>query len=659
MSIFKKLLLLITTTILCLIITLCLLGYYLISSTGDENAQQDLAVYSNIVQEKVDSSLQAMLTLGEQLQTDLRMGNAITARDTEAVRRMARALMDSPLIDFVTVCDTKGAVLARGHSDKAGDTLPSTRMTLHKPLSEGRIVAGVEPGNVVKLTLAAGVPVLHEGKIVGVIILGMDMSSGAFVNVFKKLLHVECTIFMDDTRVSTTVINNEGKPAINTKLNNDAIYKKVIGAGEKVTARNMILGEEYDTVYWPWKDVSGKNAGMLFVGVSRASIASAQTKVIMFFVIAGLCIGAIMLGFGISVARRIVRPLRAATAFAEQVAHGDLNGTLPVTTRDEVGVLSRALGVMVGTLKSMIQETEAKSREAEEQARKAMQAMEEAGKAKERAEAGQQALLEAAMNVEQVVGRVNGAVENINRQVDTSTNQVTFQRDRVTNSATAMEEMNSTVLEVAKNASMAAESSERATEKARNGEHIVGQSVDAITRVQRDTEELSNAMHNLGEQAKSIGTVMTVINDIADQTNLLALNAAIEAARAGEAGRGFAVVADEVRKLAEKTMEATKVVANAINGIQTGANDSIEAVSRTGKNLETTTALVAQSGEALQEIVAESCAIADQIRSIATASEEQAATSEEITRSLDEINTSAAETAEAMQASAEATGDLM
>jgi len=113
-----------------------------------------------------------------------------------------------------------------------------------------------------------------------------------------------------------------------------------------------------------------------------------------------------------------------------------------------------------------------------------------------------------------------------------------------------------------------------------------------------------------------------------------------------------------VRKLAEKTMDATKEVSSAIIGIQAGARDSIEAVVRTGQNLESTTSLVSRSGEALKEIVAESAAIADQIRGIATASEEQTATSHEITRSLEEINASASDTAAAMKTSAGATNDL-
>ena len=658
MTILKKLLLLVSSAIVLLLAALCGTGYFAIQDTGNEASRTQLITYSSVMQQQIEVAMQAQGGFGRILQDNEAFALAVATDNKDALRKTAKELVASSMIDLVTICDASGTVLMRGHSDKVGDTLPESRISMSVPLKEGRSVVGIEPGSVVKLTLASGVPLRHEGKIVGVAILGLDMSSGRFVNTIKEQMNVECTIFLDDMRISTTVMNAGGKPAVNTKLGNDAIYRKVIGEGQKVFSRNMILGSEYDTVYWPWKDLTGKNAGILFVGLSRASIEGARTKAVLLFVLIGLGIGTSMLVLSSIVARAIVRPLRAATEFAGKVAQGNLDGTLAVTTKDEVGALARALSVMVETLKKMIRETEEKSHEAENQAQKALVAMEEADAAKKNAEAGQQALLQAAANVEQVVERVTGAVENINRQVDASTSQVQFQNERVTSSAAAMEEMNATVLEVAKSASSAAEGSERAREKAREGEGIVKNSIEAIGHVQRDTEALREAMHRLSSQAVNIGTVMTVINDVADQTNLLALNAAIEAARAGDAGRGFAVVADEVRKLAEKTMDATQEVSSAITGIQTGAKDSVEAVDRTGKNLEVATGFVSQSGESLQQIVAESVEMADQIRSIATASEQQAATSEEITRSLEEINSSAAETASAMAASSEATGDL-
>jgi methyl-accepting chemotaxis protein len=151
---------------------------------------------------------------------------------------------------------------------------------------------------------------------------------------------------------------------------------------------------------------------------------------------------------------------------------------------------------------------------------------------------------------------------------------------------------------------------------------------------------------------------MNVISDIADQTNLLALNAAIEAARAGDAGRGFAVVADEVRKLAEKTMTATKEVGDAIRGIQEGARKNLGNVDRAVSTIEEATGLARQSGAALEEIVHLVEVATDQVRSIATASEEQSSASEEINRSVEEINRISSETASAMTQSAQAVGEL-
>jgi len=165
-------------------------------------------------------------------------------------------------------------------------------------------------------------------------------------------------------------------------------------------------------------------------------------------------------------------------------------------------------------------------------------------------------------------------------------------------------------------------------------------------------------MATLGKQAEGIGQIMAVISDIADQTNLLALNAAIEAARAGEAGRGFAVVADEVRKLAEKTMTATKEVGDAITGIQTGTRKNMDNVDRSVAAIGEATALANQSGGSLNAIVTLVEQTSDQVRSIAAASEQQSAASDEINRSIEEVSVISNETADAMAQGAQAVAEL-
>ncbi|OIQ51381.1 Methyl-accepting chemotaxis protein PctC [Pseudodesulfovibrio hydrargyri] len=255
---------------------------------------------------------------------------------------------------------------------------------------------------------------------------------------------------------------------------------------------------------------------------------------------------------------------------------------------------------------------------------------------------------QAAAEAEEVSQRLSSAAEELSAQIEQAKNGSDTQRSRAQETATAMEQMNSTVLEVAQNASSAAEEADTAKQNAQDGEDIVRRMIEAVGGVQAQADNLKTSMEELGKQAADIGQVLEVITDIADQTNLLALNAAIEAARAGEAGRGFAVVADEVRKLAEKTMTATSEVGNAISKIQAMTRDNVAATEKAVFSVSQSTELANDSGRALAEIVGRVEVAADQVRAIATAADEQSATSEEINRATDEINQIAIEASQVM-----------
>ena len=255
---------------------------------------------------------------------------------------------------------------------------------------------------------------------------------------------------------------------------------------------------------------------------------------------------------------------------------------------------------------------------------------------------------QAAIEAEEVSQRLSSAAEELSAQIEQAKKGSDDQRSRAQETATAMEQMNSTVLEVAQNASSASEEADTAKQNAQEGEDIVRRMIEAVGGVQAQADNLKTSMEELGKQAADIGQVLEVITDIADQTNLLALNAAIEAARAGEAGRGFAVVADEVRKLAEKTMTATSEVGNAITKIQAMTRDNVAATEKAVVSVSQSTDLANDSGKALVEIVARVEVAADQVRAIATAADEQSATSEEINRATDEINQIALEASQVM-----------
>ncbi len=270
----------------------------------------------------------------------------------------------------------------------------------------------------------------------------------------------------------------------------------------------------------------------------------------------------------------------------------------------------------------------------------------------------QRTIMEVAAQALDISNRVAAASEQLSSQVEQVSRGTDTQRDRAASTATAMEEMNATVLEVARSAGQASDQAEATRNKAQYGADMVNKVISAIHQVNTVASELQGNMQELGAQAEAIGGVMNVISDIADQTNLLALNAAIEAARAGEAGRGFAVVADEVRKLAEKTMGATTEVGSSIRGIQTSAANNISRVTNAAKNVGEATELAGTSGTALQEILQLAANNSSLIASIATAAEEQSTTSEEINSSIDEVNRIAGETAQGMMQSASAVQEL-
>ena len=264
-----------------------------------------------------------------------------------------------------------------------------------------------------------------------------------------------------------------------------------------------------------------------------------------------------------------------------------------------------------------------------------------------------------AVELEQVASITSSASEQLSAQIELSENGAQDQADRVATTATALEEMNATVLEIARNAGTTSDSASNVRSEASAGSESMQECVKAMQEVKEESLKLQTEMGVLSEHAQAINEIMNVISDIADQTNLLALNAAIEAARAGEAGRGFAVVADEVRNLAEKTMTSTTDVGNAISAIQKSTADNTRLVVDAVEKIERVTEMVSGAGEALLGIVQLADSTADQVRAIATASEEQSATSEEITQSVDSINNIAKETTNNMQEARKAVDEVV
>ena len=369
-----------------------------------------------------------------------------------------------------------------------------------------------------------------------------------------------------------------------------------------------------------------------------------------------LLISVVLMAF---IIRNTLRQLGKDPGELNAIAHRVVDGDYNIDDGGKKMGVYGAIVEMVNALKRNIENAQRESENAKEQSRKAREATEQAEAASTEAQSKTEAMLTAADKLEQVGGVVSSASTQLSAQIEQSDRGAVESAQRLSEAATAMNEMNATVQEVARNAGSASTASAETKQKAEAGAEVVAKAVQSIEQVHQMSLELKGDMVQLNEHAQDITRIMNVISDIADQTNLLALNAAIEAARAGEAGRGFAVVADEVRKLAEKTMAATREVAEVLSGIQRDAAHNIATVDQTVEGMSRTTDLTHQSDEALREIVALSDKTSEQIRSIAAASEQQAASSENISRSVTGVNRIAVENTAGMNHSAKAVRDLL
>ncbi len=347
--------------------------------------------------------------------------------------------------------------------------------------------------------------------------------------------------------------------------------------------------------------------------------------------------------------RSITRPLSASLAFVQEVAAGNLEASLKNSgNTSEVNELNDNLRRMVNTLQDTISMARQKNLDAENNeanARQALQTAQDQENDLKQLVRHSNQLAEEASGISNKVSNVSGELKN---EITLVSDGAANQNALIDETASAMEEMNASILEVARNAAEAAEQALASREKANEGAAIVSRSVQAITTVKERADASVLEMHTFAAQVGNITQILSVISDIADQTNLLALNAAIEAARAGEAGRGFAVVADEVRKLAEKTMVATSEVSDVVTSIQSGVKNISAGVKKSADAVEEAIALANESQGTLVTIVDLSQNTSSQVQSIATAAEQQSTASEQIARSVSQIKTIAGKTLEDM-----------
>jgi methyl-accepting chemotaxis protein len=381
-------------------------------------------------------------------------------------------------------------------------------------------------------------------------------------------------------------------------------YVTLLQAHDLEKARALLFGDlqkSYRTVMDELTIMVDSNDRQVAEGARDATAQEASAKNTLYSGIVLAFIAAILLGLFVS--RLISRPIATAMTSARRIADGDLTQSIVSTGRDETGQLLSALSDMQSSLKQTIQQIASAS------------------------------------------DQLASAAEELTAVTDNGSRGLVRQNDEIQQAATAVTEMTSAVEEVARNAVSTSEASHTTSEQATNGRDQARKAVTAINLATTEIDSSTSRVKDLAGQVRDIGKVLDVIRGIAEQTNLLALNAAIEAARAGEQGRGFAVVADEVRALAARTQASTGEIEGMINSVQASADQAVGAMSKSQALVNDTQALAQATGEAL-ELIAEGIAqINERNLVIATASEEQAHVAREVDRNLVNIQDLSTQTA--------------
>ncbi|MFQ2027210.1 methyl-accepting chemotaxis protein [Aeromonas veronii] len=468
--------------------------------------------------------------------------------------------------------------------EKHGDDLSAIRPTVVEVNREHHAVGGLEIG-VAGTGLRGVVPVTFSGQPVGSVEFGRALDEKLFGQLLDK--QVQLAIYLFEQGKLVTLVGT-------SRLGEAMEWYQPVLAGEERFVNMTQQGSDLLLMAAPLRDYSGKVVGIIELTRDHSLVAAdlaRQGWQMAIISLVGVLVIAMVMAFALN---RINRPLLDSVKALEALANGsgDLGSKLPVAGPEEIRRLGSAFNGFVAKIRDTISQ------------------------------------------LTTTLGELAGESERLSRSAVGNLGSMTRQQEQTTQLATAMTEMTSTVHEVANNTAQAAEAANEADNQAVTGDEVVQQSVNMIEQLAEEIASAGNTVKEVAKASEQIGSVLAVIQSIAEQTNLLALNAAIEAARAGEQGRGFAVVADEVRSLAGRTQHSTAEIRGTIEQLQRAVGTTVtmieHSVSRAGESVERAN----QAGEALGRIKGAVNSIRDMNTQIAAASEEQSSVSDEITRNI-------------------------
>lgn len=558
-------------------------------------------LWRKIVSSGLDTMADATTSLARDKVTRQFLQDADYTGLKESASTTFNLLSASNVLTAMQILDLNGQVVFSAPHEITG---ASSKTLYKKILADGKLHRGLERDDDNKLIGEVAFPLLMRGKVIGIGVYYKDLNSA--IADFKN---------SDNSELYITDAKNNIEYGTNSDFYN-SLNISFPEFGESSVGIVTIENKAYSATILPVLSHDKKAQANLVVlnDYSESYIAQSNFRLASYLIVALIIISAT---FGLFYfMKNALKPLDSAVINLQKLADGDLTVDIQVTQNDEIGKLQSAMSLTANELRNMINQITGITHSLSDSA-----------------------------------SLMSGNTEMTNRSI-------TRQLAGLEQVATAMNEMTSTVQEVSRNANQAADAANNADQESQKGNSVVLSTINSINHLATEVENATTVINTLKDDTNNISIILDAIKGIAEQTNLLALNAAIEAARAGEQGRGFAVVADEVRTLASRTQQSTEEISQMIQRLQQGANSAVTVMQVSYERAQETVEQATQAGSSLKSITAAVATISEMNLQIAHAAKEQTEVAEDINKNIIDINTIADETAAGSQHVAQTSSEL-